>query len=153
MDLMPSDTTPNPLSIMTDFEKAAMNAFQCFFPAAETAGCYFHLAQSAWRKIQSLGLTVQYHQQPEFALRARRYLALAFVPPSEVHHYMAQILTDKVPRDDGLIDFIKYFQDTYVGQQVNDSVIIPGQFSYMCWNMYNSERRSTSDQQLTRGMA
>ena len=75
------------------------------------------------------------------------------MPPSEVHHYMAQILTDKVPRDDGLIDFIKYFQDTYVGQQVNDSVIIPGQFSYMCWNMYNSERRSTSDQQLTRGMA
>lgn len=43
---------------------------------------------------------------------------------------MTLILEDEAPRDDGLMKFIKYFQDTYVGQRVSDTLIIPGQFSY-----------------------
>ncbi|KAK3889025.1 hypothetical protein Pcinc_006901, partial [Petrolisthes cinctipes] len=112
LDLIPIDTVPNPASVMTDFEKAAMKAFECSFPAAEIAGCFFHLGQSAWRHIQSLGLSAQYKEQPTFALRVRRLLALAFVPLNEVHHYMTLILEDEIPRDDGLMKFIKYFQDT-----------------------------------------
>ena len=122
---------------MTDFEKAAMNAFEDSFPAAEIAGCYFHLGQSAWRRIQSLGLSVKYREEPTFALRVRRLLALAFVPPADVHNYMALIMADEASKNDGLMDFVKYFQDTYVGQKVNDTIIIPGQFPHLSWNMYS----------------
>lgn len=137
IDLMPSDTPPNPASIMTDFEKAAMNAFQFCFPETEIRGCYFHLGQSAWRRIQSLGLSAKYREEPSFALRVRRLPALAFVPPNEVHRYMTLILADEVSRDDGLLQFVKYFQDTYVGQRVNDTIVIPGQFPHQQWNMYH----------------
>lgn len=41
---------------MTDFEQTAINAFQAEFPDLETTGCFFHLAQSIWRKIQNEGL-------------------------------------------------------------------------------------------------
>ena len=134
---MPSDTPPNPASVMTDFEKAAMNAFEFCFPDAEITGCYFHLGQSAWRRVQGLGLSVKYLEDPAFALRVRRLLALAFVPPNEIHQYMALTLADEVSKGDGLLQFVKYFQDTYVGQRVNDEIIIPGLFPHQQWNMYH----------------
>ena len=57
LNIIPIDATPNPISIMTDFEKAAMNAFEKKFPASEIAVCYFHLGQSLWRRIQNMGLS------------------------------------------------------------------------------------------------
>ena len=66
----------------------------------------------------------------------RRLLALAFVPPGDVHSYMALILADEASKNDGLMDFVKYFQDTYIGQKVNETVTIPGQFPHLRWNMY-----------------
>lgn len=53
--LIPSDTPLNPASLMTNFQKATINAFTYSFRAAETACYYFHLEQSARRRIQSLG--------------------------------------------------------------------------------------------------
>ena len=44
----------------------------------------FHLSQSVFRKLQSLGLQSEYHNDPEFALTMRMKPALAFVPPELV---------------------------------------------------------------------
>ena len=117
---------------MTDFELAAINAFKSCFPDADIAGCYFHLGQSAWRKIQNLGLSERYSQEPDFALRFRKFLALAFVPPHLVHHYMRMLRQDEALKNDGLLQgFAKYFQDMYVGQEFD-----PARFVYTSWNMY-----------------
>ena len=62
LDLMPHGVTPNPLSIMTDFELAAIKAFKSNFPLAETSGCYFHLGQSVWKNIQKIGNGVPHKQ-------------------------------------------------------------------------------------------
>ena len=128
----------NPVSIMTDFEKAAMNAFGTHFPNADISGCYFHLGQSAWRHLQAPPGTLarRYKEDTPFALRVRRFLALAFVPPNEVHHYMQLLMADEASRNDGILEFAEYFQQTYVGRWINDNTEIPGMFPYQIWNMY-----------------
>ena len=42
----------NPKSIMVDFEKAAINAFQGTFNTLSTSACFFHLQKSIQRKLQ-----------------------------------------------------------------------------------------------------
>ena len=37
--------------IMTDFEKAALNAFSNVYPDAVQRGCFFHFSQCLWRKV------------------------------------------------------------------------------------------------------
>jgi hypothetical protein len=48
--------TWNPKSVMVDFEKAAINAFQKVFNTATSqisvSGCFFHLQESILRKVQ-----------------------------------------------------------------------------------------------------
>jgi len=136
LQLIPPGLSCNPVTIMTDFEKAAMNAFQRNFPSAEVAGCYFHLGQSVWRRIQNLGLAARYREDAAFAIRVRRFLALAFVPLADVHHYTRILLADEISKDDGLLDLAKYFQETYVGQLIHGDMEIPGKFPYQTWNMY-----------------
>ena len=46
----------NPASIMADFEKASLNACATIFPGARLAGCFFHLGQCLWRKVQECHL-------------------------------------------------------------------------------------------------
>jgi len=52
-----------PQQILTDFERAAMNAVEVKFPKSQLVGCRFHLGQTWWRRIQSLGLGDAYRQQ------------------------------------------------------------------------------------------
>lgn len=54
--------SPAPHVVMTDFEKGAMNAVRAILGnQTRTKACFFfHLCQSTWRKIQEMGLVVQY---------------------------------------------------------------------------------------------
>ena len=67
-----------------DFERAAINAVEETFPQATVAGCYFHLGQSVYRRVQGLGLTEQFGADGEFKLRVKKLAALAFLPPEFV---------------------------------------------------------------------
>ena len=40
-----------PRIILTDFERSSINAFQIAFPLAKQHGCFFHFAQTVWRKV------------------------------------------------------------------------------------------------------
>ncbi|KAK0415109.1 hypothetical protein QR680_011777 [Steinernema hermaphroditum] len=55
-DLKPSFS---PSSLVVDFEAAAIKAFRTVFPGIQVAGCFFHLAQSQRRQINSN--KVSYH--------------------------------------------------------------------------------------------
>lgn len=48
-----------PQTLMTDFEQAAIQAFELEFPAIQPTGCFFHLSQSVWRRVQTEGLKVR----------------------------------------------------------------------------------------------
>jgi len=49
-----------PAVVYADFETGIHNAVTTVWPGLEIKTCRFHLGQSSWRKIQSLGLSKQY---------------------------------------------------------------------------------------------
>ncbi|GBC08248.1 hypothetical protein RclHR1_00080025 [Rhizophagus clarus] len=55
-----ADFILNPPLILTDFEQAAINAAQNQHPESIHKCCYFHLCQNFWKKIQALGLAIEY---------------------------------------------------------------------------------------------
>jgi len=71
--------------IITDFKKAAINAACKVFPECQQKGCFFHLGQNIWRKIQSSGLATKYGENEEFSLQLRCMWHL--------HFYTHQIYT------------------------------------------------------------
>lgn len=77
-------TQTNDLEIITDFEKAAINSLTENFPQATHLTCFFHLCQSIYRKIQNIGLSTKYANDPEFNLLARHLPAMAFLPVDRV---------------------------------------------------------------------
>lgn len=50
---------------------------------------------------------------------------------------MRILLGDEISKDDGLLEFAKYCQETSVGQQIkiHGDMEIPGKFSCQTWNM------------------
>ena len=46
-----------PQTIVTDFEKTAINAARNVLGVNDITGCYFHFCGSVWKRIQKLGLT------------------------------------------------------------------------------------------------
>ncbi|XP_035207656.1 uncharacterized protein LOC118182424 [Stegodyphus dumicola] len=88
-----------PKTVMTDFEKAAINAFKNSFPNIIQRGCFFHLSlsQCVYRKVQSAGLQSKYETDPNFVLEISQLAALAFVPTSDV-----------------IEPIINYFEDTWI---------------------------------------
>ncbi len=72
-DLLPS-------VILSDFEQAIMQAAKSVFPAVTIKGCYFHFCQAFLRKMQSLGLQVEYQQDGELRSFVMKVAALALVP-------------------------------------------------------------------------
>ncbi|RNA10674.1 FLYWCH zinc finger domain [Brachionus plicatilis] len=47
----------HPIYIVSDFEKAVVNALKKNFPKVNIGGCYFHLASNIWKYIKSNGTT------------------------------------------------------------------------------------------------
>ncbi|CAB4418896.1 unnamed protein product [Rhizophagus irregularis] len=104
-----------PPMIITDFEQAAINAAQVEFPGSVHKGCFFHLCQSFWRKIQSLGLASEYGNSEEFSIKLRHMTALAFLPSSEIPHAFDQIKSLMPPNASQIV---QYFEETYVNGKI-----------------------------------
>ena len=70
--------------VTVDFERASINAIQEMFPASRIGGCYFHLGQSLYRRVQRLGLQGKYETNEEFRLRVKMLSSLAFLPQEDI---------------------------------------------------------------------
>lgn len=118
--------------VMLDFEDATMRSLQEEFgPTVQVKGCYFHLCQSTWRQIQTLGLTRAYRENNEIKQYCGMLDALAFLPTEDVTSGMA-FLWENAPFD--LVDLLVYFDRTYVsGQQGNPPR--PPLFPPQVWNV------------------
>lgn len=57
-----------PNKVMTDFETGLVQAIQISFPTAEILGCFYHFAQSVWRKVQELGLQLMYNDPQDVSV-------------------------------------------------------------------------------------
>ena len=120
--------------ILIDFEKAAMTSFEHTWPTSMAKGCFFHLTQSLWRKVQAVGLQSQYSYDEEFANRIRQIAALAFAAPHEVSALFAQVAAQlPSPETD---DMIQYFERTYVGRMLPSGSCQQPLFSIQIWNYH-----------------
>ena len=83
----------NPMSIMIDFEKVAINALENNFISVIN-GCFFHLSQKLYRKVQAEGLSRNYQEIPEFALKIKMLPILAFIPEMDVINCFNLLMQD-----------------------------------------------------------
>jgi len=107
----------DPTTVISDFEQAMINAVTAVLGSHIIVhGCFYHLTQSTWRKIQELGLTTVYKDDEKVKHFCGILDALAFLPLTEVakqmQHIRASILTGN--RLDALIKLVDYFDATYV---------------------------------------
>jgi len=75
---------------------------------------FFHLAQNMQKHLARLGFTSLYNTDPNFALKAKMIIALAFVPLNKIDEYLDALATDLQQELQGLLN---WFEDTYVGRQ------------------------------------
>jgi len=108
-----------PDEIMTDFEIAATNAYDSLFPLAHLKGCFFHLSQAIYRKIQKIPeVNSHYRSDPVYARNLKMIPALAFLPPEDVEYGFETLehcdLYEK--HAEFLADLLNYFEIHNIGR-------------------------------------
>ncbi|KAL8621075.1 hypothetical protein ACOMHN_040600 [Nucella lapillus] len=110
----------SPQIIQTDFEIAAIQAYQISFPQSRIRGCFFHFTQSLWRKVQNLGLAVPYRELQEVKSFVRRMAALPLVSLEELDNAW-MIIHGEAPGDvQGIGERVKELCDYMVRTWVGD---------------------------------
>ncbi|KAL4126931.1 hypothetical protein QTP88_011129 [Uroleucon formosanum] len=105
------DLYPDPLNFNLDFELAVINAAKLIFGNdINIRGCFYHLCQSTYRKVQELGLSNTYQENEGFRLFCAMIDSLAFLPLNKVKEGM-EYLKQNIPNkaDDLLIYFEAYY--------------------------------------------
>jgi hypothetical protein len=121
----------DPLTVMSDFEKAAQNALQAAFPNATISGCFFHLGQCVFRKVQELGLQRRYMEDADLRTQVKLLPALALLPPADV---IAAF--DELHLDAALDPLYDYYEDTFIGRQRRGRRAQP-RFAIATWNIHD----------------
>lgn len=121
----------DPAFAMLDFERAAMNAVAASFPNIEVTGCFYHLSQCIYRKVQAEGLQNRYQESEEFAVHVRMIAALAFVPLRDVVRAFEE-LQEHVSRE--VDPVLMYFEDSYIGRKRGRHRVEP-MFKHNIWNV------------------
>jgi hypothetical protein len=79
--------------VTIDYEKAIINAVNEIWPESDIIGCRFHLTNSWWRKIQSLGLSNEYKDtNSEIDKWLRHTFDLLFLNAQEVSDYFSYMI-------------------------------------------------------------
>uniref|UniRef100_A0A914WPA9 MULE transposase domain-containing protein n=1 Tax=Plectus sambesii TaxID=2011161 RepID=A0A914WPA9_9BILA len=102
-----------PRSIMTDFEQAALGAFQHVWPRAEIKGCFFHLSQNQCKALVREGLQELVAENEDLELQVRMLRAMAFVPIHDLDTVWEELVS---VLDERLTPLIEYFDKFYMGQ-------------------------------------
>nr|CAI5821208.1 unnamed protein product [Callosobruchus analis] len=127
----------SPITILTDFETALVQACVEEFPASKHRGCFFHFSQCILRKIQTEGLIKKYETEPEFALKMKFLSALAFVPTTDVVEAF-EILCDENMLPEDAQPILDYFEDTWIGRPQRRQHRRSPRFSHSMWNCFNT---------------
>ena len=67
-----------------DFELSAMKALRDAFPGVLVEGCFFHLTQAVWRKVQACGHVPQYRDNAAVREAIKSLCVLAFFDTSQI---------------------------------------------------------------------
>ncbi len=67
-----------------DIELAIHNAVKTMLGDVDIKGCFYHLTQSTWRRVQAEGLATEYRENDELKQFVGMIDGLAFLPVDEV---------------------------------------------------------------------
>ena len=125
----------DPIDVLVDFERSAINAFQN--RKIEFQGCFCYLSANIWKHTQYLGLSQTYNQEEDFALHIRMLPALAFLPAGDfIKGFEELVDTIRVLYDDVVDDLLQYFEDTYIRRYRRNTPRRPPLFAINLWNMF-----------------
>ena len=140
---------PDPDYIITDYENSVIQAIPAVLRNhVETAGCFYHLTQATWRKVQELGKVNRYKTEEEFQHFCGMLDGLAFLTVDDVVDGFEYIRTI-APYDTE--DLLAFFDSTYVngifrarqnGNDVQVRHVLP-RFPPNKWNVH--ERTLTDE--------
>ncbi|XP_042205402.1 uncharacterized protein LOC121854730 [Homarus americanus] len=102
----------NPKTFLIDYEQAARSAIEEVFANATVKGCFYHVLQNTYRKVQCEGLQGKYQTDADFALKIRMLPALAFIPQGEVADTFETLQETMPPEADPAIDYFEYIVHT-----------------------------------------
>ena len=126
-----------PHLVITNFEMATIKAVESVFNV-QSKGCFFHLGQSIYKKIQNLKLASVY-DDADFSIELRQILALAFLRPLEISQAFDDLKT-QIPNE--ATDLMKWFEEKYVHGIVpkNGSVTRrPPLYPPTMWSVFENE--------------
>jgi hypothetical protein len=127
-----------PLRVYADFEYSVHSAVNEVLIFSEIRGCRFHLGQSWWRRIQTLGLTSTYKERD---CEGAKFLRLFFGLPFLDHREVASCFTEDLLPVQPDIEKIRSFSDYVYNNYIRDD----SQFPPKMWADYsNSITRTTN---------
>ncbi|KAE9521880.1 hypothetical protein AGLY_017687, partial [Aphis glycines] len=106
--------TFTPRIIYADFEQAIHSAISEIFPEVLRKGCRFHLGQTMWRKIQSIGLSKYFEKKSEIGNYLKLFFGSSFLKPEEIQQCFSEDLMDIKPNNQQLHDFCNFFEKNYI---------------------------------------
>ena len=124
-----------PEVIHSDFEIGAIHAAQSRFPDASVEGCFFHLCQNVYRRVQDGGLQERYATDAAFSLKIRMLTALAFVRQADLSDYYV-LLEESFPECAEHV--ILYVEEYYIGRLRPNGTRRTPTFPPALWNMRNA---------------
>jgi hypothetical protein len=128
----------NPKTLLSDFEKGAMNAFKFHFTNIRIRGCLFHFGQNLYRKWVKIGLKQEFQQDAYHKWFVHLFM-LSMVPPDHIDSVFRSAMDEQPANDERCEKFLKYFVDTY----------FEGQFGldngFFIWNHYDNHGPRTNN--------
>uniref|UniRef100_A0A2S2NHY4 MULE transposase domain-containing protein n=1 Tax=Schizaphis graminum TaxID=13262 RepID=A0A2S2NHY4_SCHGA len=104
-----------PTNLISDFEKAILNAIYEVWPGMNVVGCRFHLTQSWYRQIQFLGIITEYKNKCNIGMWLRHSFGLLFLNPSEVMSYfMEDFMPQQCPFNNHVLAYSQYLLNNYI---------------------------------------
>lgn len=132
-----------PQTIMTDFERASINAIEHVFPETRKSGCYFHFKQCIFREIQrNPELLHGYNSDVSVSMQLKYLGALAFVPQDDVVSAYEELLETEFYRQhyEQLSEILDYMEKTWIGSLMRGNRRRRPLFSVELWNQNQNVR-------------
>ena len=112
-----------------------LQASKAVFPQIKTVGCSFHLTQSFYRNIKSIGLGPAYPNDSQTRKTCQELLSLYLLPAKKIRKRFLTIKESAI-REPLLLRFCNYILNVYI-----DSTIWPPE----TWSMYMQHERTNNN--------
>jgi hypothetical protein len=108
----------SPSTVHVDSEETVMKVVKSLLPTVTVKCCRFHLGQSWWRKIQSLGLSNEYKdKESDIGKWLLMTFGLHFVSSDSIEDIFAEVIMSEAASDSRCTSYADYLTVNYITQE------------------------------------